>query len=144
MNRLALHLSVTIIYEYQEHRIIRHTVVDHFIPNKDIPFCILCCILCFGSPAHVPQGLFFPGFFRKTKATCWPLVCDTNWTSESSTAQICCHTRLVRDPTNYTATVKFWRSTAPSGAVGNSLWQQREFYPIPKNRWSPGMPTSGG
>lgn len=38
MNRLALHSSVTIIYEYQKCCIIRHTVVDHFIHTKYIIF----------------------------------------------------------------------------------------------------------
>lgn len=71
MNRLALHLSVTIIYEYQKHGITRHTVVDHFIHNKDVLFPIFCSALCFASPAHVAQGLLYTGvcFFRKTKAT---------------------------------------------------------------------------
>lgn len=63
MNRLALHLSVTVIYEYQKHGVIRHTGVDQFIHNEDVLFRIFCSVVCFDLPAHVPQGLFYTGVF---------------------------------------------------------------------------------
>lgn len=84
MNRLALHLSVTIIYEYQEHRIIRHTVVDHFIPNKGKAhrqFCTDHSASCVASfvLAHLPtfhRACFSQGFLGKQKqpADLWSVI----------------------------------------------------------------------
>lgn len=105
MNRLALHLSVTIIYEYQNHGITRHTVVDHFIRNKEVLFCTFCSTLCFALPAHVAQGLFYTGGFlgkRKQRADPW-FVIQTGISNSFRAVTA----RLVKDPP-----ITHWRSTA--------------------------------
>lgn len=142
MSRLALHLSVTIIYEYQNHGIIRHTAVDHFIHNKDVLFRIFCSVLFVLTYLHTfHRACSTLGFFlgKQMQPSWLRSLIPTGTSNTSSVAQICRNSqtrswaRLVKDPSNYAPTDEALEehSTLRS-SVGNFLWHQGELCPIPK------------
>lgn len=142
MNRLALHLSVTIIYEYQEHGIIRLWIILFQIKTFRSASCVASFLL-----AHLPtfhRACFSQGFLGKQKQ---PAALRSVIQTELPAVpqhRSAVTARLVRDPANYTAPVRFWRSTAPSGALGGIPSDIKGVLPNPKKQMVLKDGTSGG